>query len=133
MKRSRKNLPRGYDSWFEYDLMQQLTACKYHTDGLTYTQVKTYEPDFIYRNGKYTTYIEAKGRFRDRAEARKYVDIATGLSKTEELVFIFQNSRAAMPAARVRSDGTRYTMEEWADKQGFRWFTAETCPAEWSK
>jgi len=38
-----------------------------------------------------------------------------------------------MPGARRRSDGTRYTMQEWADKQGFTWYTPETCPVGWSK
>ena len=132
-KRTRRNLPRGFDSWFEYDLHQKLKLCEYHSCGITYTQVRTYEPDFIYYSGDYTIYIEAKGRFRDRAEAKKYVDISRCLGEKEELVFIFQNPRTAMPGARRRSDGTRYTMQEWAEKQGFTWYTAETCPAGWSK
>jgi len=24
-------------------------------------------------------------------------------------------------------------MQEWAEKQGFTWYTLETCPAGWSK
>jgi len=51
----------------------------------------------------------------------------------EELVFIFQNPRTPMPGARRRADGTKYTMQEWAEKQGFTWYTLETCPAGWSK
>ena len=66
-----------------------------------------YEPDFVYRNGDHTIYIEAKGRFRDRAEAKKYVDISRCLGETETLVFIFQNPRTVMPGARRRSDGTK--------------------------
>ena len=81
MKRTKRNIPKGYDSWFEYDLHQKFKRCEYHVGKLTYTQVKTYEPDFIYYSGDYTIYIEAKGRFRDRAEARKYVDISNALGR----------------------------------------------------
>jgi hypothetical protein len=112
LKRSKRNIPKGYDSWFEYDLHKKFKRCTYHGETLTYTQVKTYEPDFIYQNGQHTIYIEAKGRFRDRAEARKYVDISNCLGEKEELVFVFQNPRTAMPGARRRGDGTRYTMQE---------------------
>jgi hypothetical protein len=133
VKRTKRSVPRGFDSWFEYDLHQKLKRCEYHSCGLTYTQTKTYEPDFIYYNGDRTVYIEAKGRFRDRAEARKYVDVKSSLGEKEELVFIFQNPRTAMPGARRRGDGTRYTMQEWAEKQGFKWYTTETCPIGWSK
>lgn len=133
MKRTKRSLPRGFDSWFEYDLHQKLKQCDYHSHGITYTQVKTYEPDFIYNDGVGIYYIEAKGRFRDRAEARKYVDVRASLGNWEELVFIFQNPRTPMPGARRRADGTKYTMQEWAEKQGFTWYTLETCPAGWSK
>ena len=133
MKRTRRNIPKGYDSWFEHDLHSKFKRCEYHVNKLTYTQVKTYEPDFVYYSGDYTIYIEAKGRFRDRAEAKKYVDVSRCLGAKEELVFVFQNPRTAMPGARRRADGTRYTMQEWADKQGFVWYTAETCPVGWSK
>ena len=133
-KKKRTNKPpKGYDSWFEFDLHKKFKRCEYHVDKITYTQVRTYEPDFIYRDGEYTIYIEAKGRFRDRAEAKKYVDISQCLGEQETLVFVFQNPRTAMPGARRRRDGTRYTMQEWADKQGFTWYTPETCPAGWSK
>jgi hypothetical protein len=31
-----------------------------------------------------------------------------------------------MPRARRRNDGTKFTMAEWADKNGFRYYTVET-------
>lgn len=131
-KRTRKNIPKGYDSWLEYDLEQKLRQCSYHPERIEYIQRKTYEPDFVYNAEEYTTYIEAKGRFRDRAEARKYIDVRESLSENEELVFIFQNPKTSMPAARRRADGTRLSMADWADKHGFSWYTIETIPARWS-
>jgi hypothetical protein len=31
-----------------------------------------------------------------------------------------------MPRARRRQDGTKFTMADWADKNNFRYFTADT-------
>ena len=128
-RRTKKNIPNGYDSWFEYDLHQKMRQCQYHTQHISYVQERKYEPDFIYKN----ILIEAKGRFRTRDEARKYVDVRKCLDAAYELVFIFMNPNTAMPGARKRADGTRYNMAEWADKQGFRYYTAETMPLEWSR
>lgn len=120
-KRSGKP-PKGYDSWFEYDLHTGvLKPCKYHTDLVHYTQEKLYEPDFVI--GDFL--IEAKGRFRDSEEARKYVDIRNSLIH-EELVFVFYNPDTPMPRARRRKDGTKFTMADWANKNDFRYFTTET-------
>lgn len=129
--------PKGYDSWFEYDLhTKQLKGCKCHTEKVSYVQERTYHPDFIYHlqdagKGSFKIYIEAKGRFRDRGEARKYVDIRAGLSKNEELVFVFYNPRTPMPGARKRQDGTKLTHGDWAEKHGFRYFTEDTIPRTW--
>jgi hypothetical protein len=135
-KRGKTKPPKGYDSWFEYELHQrQLRGCKCHTETIEYTQVKTYHPDFIYvdagRKGGWKIYIEAKGRFRDRGEARKYIDVQKGLGKAEELVFVFYNAQTPMPGARSRADGTKLTHGEWASINGFRYFTEETTPASW--
>lgn len=135
-KRGKQKPPKGYDSWFEFELHQkQLKACKCHTETVEYVQVKTYHPDFIYvdtsRKGGFKIFIEAKGRFRDRGEARKYVDVKQGLKKNEELVFIFYNSDTPMPGARKRSDGTRLTHGGWAILNGFRYFTEDNTPTEW--
>jgi len=133
--RKRTKPPKGYDSWFEYDLHRKhLTGCKFHPDTIEYVQVKRYEPDFVYITPKgFKIYIETKGRFRDSAEARKYKDIRNGLEKGEELVFIFQNPRTPMPHAKKRRDGTRLTHGGWAEKEGFRYFDIDSLPPEWSK
>ena len=133
-KRGKQKPPKGYDSWFEYELhLKQLKGCKCHSEKVVYTQVKMYFPDFIRTEGKFTIYIEAKGRFRDRAEARKYVDVRKGLGKSEELVFVFYNPHTPMPGAQRRKDGTKLTHGGWADLNGFRHFTEETLPVAWSK
>jgi len=123
MAKAKGRPPKGYDSWFEYELhVGVLKDCDYHTISRAYIQPKMYEPDFVI--GTYL--IEAKGRFRDSEEARKYIDIRRSLWAGEELVFVFYHPDTPMPRARRRKDGTKFTMAEWADKNGFRYYTSET-------
>ena len=130
----KKKPPKGYDSWLEHDLhKQELKGCKFHPCKLKYVQKKHYEPDFVYHNGKFTVYIEVKGRFRTSGEARKYVDVALGLQKNEELVFVFSDPKKPMPNAKARRDGSKRTHGEWAADYGFRFFDRKNTPKEWSK
>jgi len=118
--------PKGYDSWFEHQLHTEvLTDCKYHGELVHYTQQKMYEPDFEFHTKFGKIYIEAKGRFRDSEEARKYLDIRQALD-VDELVFLFYDPTTPMPRARRRKDGTKFTMAEWANKNDFRYYTVET-------
>ena len=123
-----------FHSKFEKELFYLLSGCAYHTDDrIKYEIPKVYEPDFIYRTKSNTIYIEAKGRFRTSEEARKYVHISKRLRQKEKLVFLFQNPNTPMPGSRRRKDGTRFTMEEWANRHGFKWYTIETVPKGWTK
>ena len=125
-----KKTSKKYDSKFEESLHKTvLSGCSYHTSRIPYTIEKEYEPDFI--KGK--TYIEAKGRFRDRAEAAKYLWIRESLPKGYKLVFIFQNHKTPMPHAQRRKDGTKLTHGEWATLNGFKWYTPNTVPKSWRK
>ena len=127
--RRKKKIPKGYDSLFEYNLhTAKLNACSFHAARFPYTVEHMYQPDFIYKD----TLIEAKGRFRDSKEAAKYVWIRKGLPWTLELVFVFQNPNTPMPGARKRKDGTKFTHGEWADKHGFKHYTMDNVPNEWS-
>lgn len=82
-----------------------------------------YTPDFIKDN----ILIETKGRFRESAEARKYKHIREALEGTgKELVFVFYKPETPMPHAKKRKDGTKQTHAEWAERNGFKWFTEET-------
>ena len=127
-----------FDSGFErklYAILDPLEA-NYHPDNckLYYTVTSGYEPDWVVWNDDgTTTYVEAKGRFRDATEARKYRAVRDSLKPTEELVFIFQNPKVPMPNAGKRRDGTKHSISEWADKYDFTWYTAETLPEHWRR
>lgn len=119
---AKRKPPKGYDSKFEQELHKgPLKKASYHTDKIPYTIESYYEPDFRWND----ILIEAKGRFRDRKEAAKYVWIRERLI-FEELVFVFYNPKTPMPGAQRRKDGTKQTHAEWAEKNGFRWYTKET-------
>ncbi|AFU62937.2 endonuclease [Pseudomonas phage UFV-P2] len=71
-------------------------------------------------------YVEIKGYFQDAAEASKYLWVRKSLPPDAELVFVFESPSKAMHWLKVRKDGTKQTMAEWADKNQFRWFTEES-------
>jgi hypothetical protein len=121
-----------FDSNLEKKLYAQMKSCTYHpAKRIEYIIPKKYEPDFCYNNNGWMTYIEVKGRFRTREEARKYVEVRKALGKYEDLVFVFQNPNTPMPGSRRRKDGSRYRMRDWAEKNGFDWYTPTTLPKEW--
>ena len=133
-KKGRGRPPKKYDSWLEYDLHQdQLRGCEFHPGLLDYVQHRTYEVDFLVREGKKIIYIESKGRFRDRQESRKYVDVVKSLRRNQELVFIFADSNKPMPGSRKRKDGTRLSHGEFSNLNNIRYFDLHNVPKAWRK
>ena len=123
-----KNVPRGYDSKWEYELHKNIFKnWNYHADYIEYIIEKKYEPDFV----KDEIIIEAKGRFWDHAEYSKYVWIRKALPTKMELVFLFQKPYAPMPQAKKRKDGTKRTHAEWAEKNNFKWYSEDSLPKKW--
>ena len=121
--RKKKGTPKGYDSGLEYDLHQAtLSGWEHHTNKIPYVSRHTYEPDFKKVVNGNVLYIEVKGRFRDNSEAQKYNFVREALPSGEELIFIFEDSNKAMPFAKKRKDGTKYTHGDWADKNNFRYY-----------
>lgn len=100
-----------------------LKDCEYHADKIPYFVEHTYEPDFVSGD----IIIEAKGRFRERAEATKYIWVRKALEETDkELVFLLYNPNTAFPHAKARKDGTKMSHAEWCEKNKFKWYTEET-------
>tara|TARA_B100000579_G_C22843114_1_gene862757 strand:- start:1692 stop:2117 length:426 start_codon:yes stop_codon:yes gene_type:complete len=130
-----KNVPKGYDSRWEYDIHKSiLKKWEHHkSDIIQYTVTHTYEPDFVKTIGRKVILLEAKGRFWDYAEYSKYVWIRKSLPKHVELIFLFQKPYSPMPQAKKRKDGTKRTHAEWAEKNNFKWYSEETLPKEWKK
>jgi hypothetical protein len=98
----------------------------YHPCKIPYVIYKTYEPDFLLDAKK--IYIESKGRFKDSNDAMEHVQKGRAIEKLGyELVFLFYKRNTPMPHARKRKKcGTKRTHEEWAEKNGFRYFYEDT-------
>jgi hypothetical protein len=127
-----KDLPKGYDSNWEYKLhTNQLKEWSHHGDKIDYTVEHTYEPDFRKTFNKVEYLIEAKGRFWDYAEYSKYIWVRKSLKEHQELVFIFAKPLAPMPAAKKRKDGSKRTHAEWAEKNNFKWYSEFDLPKQW--
>ena len=127
-----KNLIKGYDSNWEYELHSGiLDGWEFHVDKVEYTVAHKYEPDFVRTIEGKKILLEAKGRFWDSAEYSKYIWIAKVLPADVELVFLFANPNAPMPSAKVRKDGTRRSHGEWASANNFRWFSEDSIPDNW--
>lgn len=121
----------GKDSKWELELSKGLLKeLKYHPCKINYVRPATnhtYEPDWLYvdKHG-FKYYIEAKGRFVDRAEYLKYLYVRDSLAQgKEELVFLFMKPNTPMPGAKKRKDGTIRTHAEWAETNDFRWFSEQ--------
>ena len=126
------NVPKGYDSLWEYDIHQTiLKDWKHHWDTIKYVVHHKYEADFVKEFDGKIILLEAKGRFWDYAEYSKYVHIREALPDYMELVFLFQKPFSPMPGAKVRKDGTKRTHAEWAETNNFTWYSEETLPEEW--
>lgn len=127
IRKKKKLPPKGYDSTFEYDLSQDLgKEWEHHPKRISYVSKHTYQPDFKREKGGKVELIEAKGRFRTRNEASKYIAIRESLNDNEELVFIFQNAATPLVGAKRRKDGTKQSHGDWATLNGFRWYCRKT-------
>ena len=103
-----------YRNNFESDVGEQLRGWQYEPRKYPYIIKRNYIPDFV----KDDLLVECKGFFRS-GDTKKYISIRDSLSQNE-LVFVLTN-----PNKKVRK-GSKITMGEWCDKEGFRWFTVDT-------
>jgi len=135
-----KGVPKGYDSTFEKTLHKKVLSSKWihiptpSPDPISYHVEHKYHTDFILieEDGK-EILLEAKGRFWDYEEYNKYIWIKKALTSEQELVFLFAQPSAAMPATKTRKDGTKFSHAEWATRNGFRHFDEFSLPKEWKR
>lgn len=116
-----------YDSMLEKRLHEDdLEGVEFHTRKIPYHIEHTYHPDFIHTTDEATFLIEAKGYFQDSAEMQKYKWVAKSLDEGTYLVFVFEKPHKPIHFQKKRKDGTKMTHAEWAEKNGFMWFSEET-------
>ena len=123
---------RKVDSKWEGKLKDGcLKDTEHHPDPVPYVVERKYYPDFVTTVDGTIIYIEAKGFFAETNEATKYRHVRDALPESHELVFLFQRPTTPMPRAKVKKDGTKTTMADWADRHGFRWYTEDTIHTLW--
>ena len=103
-----------YRNNFEADIGEKLVDWNYEPYQIPYVTKRNYTPDFTKEN----ILVEAKGYFRV-GDTQKYKAIRDSLF-SQELVFVLTNADK-----KVRK-GSKITMGEWCDKEGFKWFTLKT-------
>ena len=127
-----KQTVRKSDSkWEEKLRVGCLKHTEHHPDTIPYVIERKYHPDFKMQIGDKTILIEAKGWFAETNEATKYKHVRDHLPEDYELVFLFMRSTTPMPRAKVKKDGTKTTMADWADRNDFRWYTEDNIHELW--
>lgn len=113
-----------YDSMTEKRLHEGvLSGLEHHCEKINYTVPHRYEPDFVYRDSESVFYLEVKGYFQDASELQKYKHVKKSLGEGQYLVFVFETPHKPIHFQKKRSDGTKMTHAQWAEKEGFMWFT----------
>ena len=122
------------DSAFEAMLHKGiLNQCEYHPpDRFNYKVPHEYEPDFKLKIGNHIFYIESKGIFDsaedamkhrykvEAVESKSHYDPITNKDTLYHFIFLFQRLKTPMPRSKKRKDGSRFTLEEWAIRYGFK-------------
>ena len=131
-----------YDSTTEQRLDGMLTELRkgsqlnseFHPSPIQYQMKREYRPDFQIHlprssagaNTPTLLLVEVKAIFQDAAEMQKYPWVRESLRGPQELVFVFEDPAKPIHFYKKRKDGTKLTVSEWAEKNGFRWFTLES-------
>lgn len=116
-----------YDSMTEKRLHDgPFKDLEFHTKKVPYVIEHNYSPDFIYTTDDGIEFlIEVKGYFQDSSETQKYKWIVKSLEEHQILVLVLENPETKLHWLKVRKDGTKMTMREWAEKQGIMWVSED--------
>lgn len=95
-----------------------LKGVPYESKSFPYIAIeeRKYTPDGILSD---TVWIEVKGRFRTRSEAKKYLHIKKCYPLVY-IIFILGGKNVPLPGAKERKrDGRKRTHEDWLSENGF--------------
>lgn len=84
---------------------------------IPYIVHRDYKPDFVHADSGII--VECKGFFR-QGDTQKYKAIRDSINKYNELIFILSD-----PRKKLRK-GSKTSMGEWCEKEGFKYFTLST-------
>lgn len=118
-----------YDSKFEQKLHEgPLKSFTLHPYTEEIQMPQKYTPDMCFRavEGSYEYIIECKGYLYTSHTCKMYTEYRKQLLIGRELIFVFQEPNKPIAWKRVRKDGTKMSVCEWATHNKFRWFTYDS-------
>ena len=102
-----------------------LKGFKYEPCKMAYITERNYIPDFVDEERRIL--IEAKGFFR-QGDDKKYLSIKKCYPKWR-MIFVFSDPKKPVRKGGLpRKDGTRLSLAEWAEQNGWEWATENTLP-----
>lgn len=108
-----------YRSGLEERFHQKAPMFEFEPIKVPYVTYRNYIPDFVYKTDVgHNVMIECKGFFRV-GDTQKYKAIRDS-NKFDELIFVFTNGNKKL------RKGSKMTLGQWCEKEGFEWFTEET-------
>ena len=130
-RKSKKKQPKArtgepkFRSPLEKRLHSVLKGFKYEPCKMAYITERNYIPDFVDEERRIL--IEAKGFFR-QGDDKKYLSIKKCYPKWR-MIFVFSDPKKPVRKGGLpRKDGTRLSLAEWAEQNGWEWATENTLP-----
>lgn len=110
---------KKYRSGLEERFHKKAPMFEFEPFKVPYVTQRNYIPDFVYQTDVgHNVMIECKGFFRV-GDTQKYKAIRD-CNKFDELIFVFTNGNKKL------RKGSKMTLGQWCEKEGFKWFTEET-------
>lgn len=116
-----------YKSPLEKRVHKKIPLYTYEGAKFPYVIKRNYLPDFI--DDKKKIIIECKGFFRD-GDDRKYWAIREAYPEYR-MIFVFTDpTKPVRRASKRRKDGTKLSLGEWANQNGWEAYTEHTLPKD---
>ena len=116
-----------FRSPLEKRLAERLKGFKYEPCKMAYITERNYIPDFVDEDRQIL--IEAKGFFR-QGDDKKYLSIKKCYPKWR-MIFVFSDPKKPVRKGGLpRKDGTRLSLAEWADQNGWEWCSESSLPED---
>ena len=116
-----------FRSPLEKRLSEKLKGFEYEPCKMAYITERNYIPDFVDEERRIL--IEAKGFFR-QGDDKKYLSIKKCYPKWR-MIFVFSDPKKPVRKGGLpRKDGTRLSLAEWAEQNGWEWCSENTLPED---
>lgn len=116
-----------YRSPLEERIHKRIPSFEYEKKKLAYTIHRNYIPDFVDKKRKIL--IEAKGFFR-QGDDKKYSSIRECYPEWRMIMVFSDPHKPVRKGGIPRKDGTKLSLAQWAEQNGWEWATENTLPKD---